>query len=163
MYCPKCKRTWPDKGRFCPMDGTPLVAESPVLDSEVETPKPAQSPVVAKSRPVEPVKTAPKPAEPPRRVEAKPTPAKAPEPRPAQEKSGPKRVNQPKKAPAPDAFSETKWFMKGELVKDDDLGPEVFTAKQLEDQYHKTTDLPEEIRKKYSLRFNQDKDKKSDS
>ena len=93
--CPKCGRQWPDKAKFCPVDGTPLKRKEES----------------AASPPVEP-------EEPPKK-----------------------------------RFSETKWFMIGDHIKDEELTPEDIPTEDLEEVYKKTSELPPEIRKKYSLEY----------
>ncbi|MBM4398579.1 MAG: hypothetical protein FJ087_23200 [Deltaproteobacteria bacterium] len=143
--CPKCKRTWPDTGKFCPMDGSHL---EPVVEEEPQTVKldPAEAPVskVAAAKPapkVEPVaaKPAPKPAE--------PAPAAAAAP------AGGKPAKKPR------TFSETKWFMVGEAIEEKDLDPEMVSQKELQKQYRATTELPADVRKKFSLTYGQEEKK----
>ncbi len=126
--CPKCKRTWPDAGKFCPMDGASLVAEEPITVVEPVAAEPAPrkpTRAAAKAAP----ETGPKPA-----VEAKP-------------------AAEPKKGKGARAFSETKWFMVGEAIKDEDLDPELVANKELQKQYKATQELPPEVRKKFSLTY----------
>ena len=144
--CPKCKRTWPDSGKFCPMDGESLVEmviDEPVTVIEAVPPEsaPRKPPRSAAKVAVEPVS---RPA-----VEAKP----APEPKPAPES---RPAVEPKKGKAPRAFSETKWFMVGEAIKEQDLDPELVANKELQKQYKATQELPAEVRKKFSLSYGTD-------
>jgi len=72
----------------------------------------------------------------------------APRPVPASPKP---TLTTPEAKPRKGEFSETKWFMAGELVKEDEIGPEAFPVQQLEPRYRKTKELPAEVRKKFSL------------
>ena len=101
--CPKCGRRWPDKAKFCPVDGTTL------------------------------------------------------EPENKEEPDSGEQEAQPSKA-----FSETKWFMIGDHIKDEDVTPEDIPDDDLEEIYKKTGQIPTELRKKYSLSFHDDKKKKKD-
>jgi len=51
------------------------------------------------------------------------------------------------------AFSETKWFMVGDAIKDEELGPDEVPVEQLQKAYKPTTELPDDVRKKYSLTY----------
>ena len=153
--CPKCQRSWPSGGRFCPMDGSPLEeVKAPSADSGKATiilPTAPATPVAKATRSSPAVKVAPAPAAP-----------AAPVTRATQGMKARKTAAVPAvKAPAAKApvepmpkkgeFSETKWFMAGELVKDDEIGPEAFPVQQLEPRYRKTKELPADVRKKFSL------------
>lgn len=105
--CPKCGRKWPDKAKFCPVDGGVLASDSEKSE------------------------------------EAAPLP------------TGPKKKK----------FSETKWFMVGDHIKDEDVTPEDLTDADLNAVYKKTGKIPDELRKKYSLHYDNapdDADKKDD-
>jgi len=104
--CPKCGRKWPDKAKFCPVDGGVLVSES---DKEEKTEKPDTA-------------------------------------KPAKKKN----------------FSETKWFMVGDHIKDEDVTPEDLTDDDLNKVYKKTGKIPDELRKKYSLNYDKAPDAKDD-
>ncbi len=93
--CPKCGRKWPDKAKFCPVDGGLLVSEEEKSESKPE------------------------------------------EARPRQEKK----------------FSETKWFMIGDHIKEEDVTPEDIPEDDLQEVYKKTAEIPPELRKKYSLSY----------
>jgi hypothetical protein len=117
------------------MDGTPL--EDVKLrdgDSEEVTrivpaaPAPAPAPAPA-AKPVSRPPVAAKPAA------AKPAAAK------------PAAAPKTKKG----EFSETKWFMAGDMVKEDEIGPEAYPVDQLEPRYRKTHELPADVRHKFSL------------
>ena len=94
--CPKCGRKWPDKAKFCPVDGAVLVSE-----------------------------------------EEQNTESKPEKVRPRQEKK----------------FSETKWFMIGDHIKEEDVTPEDIPEEDLDEIYKKTGEIPPELRKKYSLSY----------
>jgi len=102
--CPKCGRKWPDKAKFCPVDGGVLVSES---EKPVETEEDDA----------------------------------------AQKSADPGKKN----------FSPTKWFMVGDHIKDEDLTPEDLTDDDLEKVYKKTGKIPDELRKKYSLNYEEKK------
>jgi len=161
--CPKCRRTWPSDGRFCPMDGTALqdVREAPADTAKptVVIPTAPATPIAKATRAVAALKEvpSPKPA-----VEAKAVPAAPPvEAKPATRATQGMKARRTQAQPAVKApaepkpkkgeFSETKWFMAGELVKDDEIGPEAFPVQQLEPRYRKTKELPDDVRKKFSL------------
>lgn len=188
--CPKCGKKWPDTGKFCPMDGTPLVAEQdeedssakptrilsadelPTLvgDSEppskpaaVEPPKPSaprvepispkEKPSVPKVEPVTPSERPPAPkVEPlsPTTSEAKAPKQVAPEPEPAPVEPEEQVVVTEDR---PGTFSETKWFMIGEHIKDEEIEASDLPIEDLQEIYKRTESLPEEVRKKYSLRY----------
>lgn len=57
-------------------------------------------------------------------------------------------------------FSETKWFMAGDKIKDEDVTPEDIPIDDLDKIYRKTSELPPDIRKKYSLSFDDEKKEK---
>ena len=58
--CPKCQRTWPAQGRFCPMDGSPLQdVKAMVTDDDLPTiahPTVPATPVAKATRKVRAVK-----------------------------------------------------------------------------------------------------------
>jgi len=56
-------------------------------------------------------------------------------------------------------FSETKWFMAGELIKEEEVTPEDLLVEDLQKVYKRTQELPEEVRRKYSLKAGQKVDK----
>lgn len=185
--CPKCGKTWPETGKFCPMDGTPLVAEVeedepgarptrilsadelPTITSEerpAKPPAPAARPVPPPATPVPEAKPAPRPpaapaAATPRGSEARPA---SPPPKPPAPAVKPASVEEP--APAepdrPGAFSETKWFMIGEHIKDEEVEASDLPVEDLQEIYKRTGTLPEEVRKKYSLRYGTNEDRSSD-
>lgn len=140
--CPHCGRTWPDTGRFCPMDGTGLVPQ-PEATSTAERPGSATPPAAAVPAPTR------KGTRGTRAVRAgaaeKPTEAVPPA---APVAEGPA----PRKSRSRGAFSETKWFMVGELeVPKDEIEPEILAPKDLEPRYKKTRELPPEVRRRFSL------------
>jgi len=49
-------------------------------------------------------------------------------------------------------FSETKWFMAGDLIKDEEITPEDLPVEDLQKVYERREKLPEDVREKYSLR-----------
>ena len=57
-------------------------------------------------------------------------------------------------------FSETKWFMIGDHIKEEEVTPEDILPEDLDEVYKKTGELPPEIRKKYSLEYSENNDKK---
>ena len=144
--CPKCKRTWPDTGRFCPMDGTALV---PQVDEEAPTVdlSPKDAPQSKVAQPQASVKPAPKKA-----PDASPRPEPRPGPGPASGATG--SASKKKRE-----FSETKWFMLGDVIEEKDLDPEIVPTDKLREQYRPTTELPPEVRKKFSLSYGQEADK----
>lgn len=168
-FCPKCQRTWPDSGRFCPMDGASLEAVKAAPAAAVEPLAAVTSPAtpIAKATrsipvaKVEPARKATRGTQSLKAVrkaavddeaETKVLPAvpaakPAPAPKPATATGKVAAAPKAKK----DGFSETKWFQAGELVKDDEIGPEVFPAQALEPRYRKTHELPADVRKKFSL------------
>jgi hypothetical protein len=174
--CPKCKREWPDTGRFCPLDGAPLA----LVVAEEQPTKPMPPVETTKPAPVEhrnltgkpPVPEAPTAIhkDPPRPV-VTPVPAARETPRPAV-KEAPKPAVKP--APAPAAaepakpakkgrsFSETKWFMIGEQIKNDEVGPEDVPVESLQQTYRPTQELPPEVRKKFSLTYGTQEDESKD-
>jgi len=167
--CPKCQRTWPSGGRFCPMDGSPLeevkARPSDSGKATVVLPTAPATPVAKATKSVPAVKVAPVPAPKPA-VDAK-APAEArPAVRATQGMKARKTVATPavkvpaEPRPKKGEFSETKWFMAGDLVKDDEIGPEIFPAQQLEPRYRKTKELPADVRKKFSLAKDDDVVKK---
>lgn len=153
--CPKCGKKWPETGKFCPMDGTPLVSE--VEDEEPDSRPtrvlgPNELPADAAGEP--PAKPAPPAAEP---ASAPPVTAPRPPPRrtpPPAEDAGPADPDRP------GAFSETKWFMVGEHIKDEEIEASDLPVEDLQAIYKRTGVLPEEVRKKYSLRYGTDEDPK---
>lgn len=138
--CSKCKRTWPDNVKFCPMDGTPLT----MVVEEQEQPTVKASVPDQVARP-----------EPPKKVEAKSETAAKREP--SKPEPPPKRTEESKteqkKSKSSRQFSETKWFMIGDVIQEQDLDPELVTEKELQKQYKPTRELPPEVRKKYSLNY----------
>jgi hypothetical protein len=56
-------------------------------------------------------------------------------------------------------FSETKWFMAGESLKDEELTPEDIPIEDLDAIYRKTGEIPPELRKKFSLTYKDKKEK----
>ena len=115
------------------MDGTPL--EDVKLrdgDSEEVTRIVPAAPAPAPAPAAKPVSRPP--------VAAKPAAAKPAAAKPA---AAPKT----KKG----EFSETKWFMAGDMVKEDEIGPEAYPVDQLEPRYRKTHELPADVRHKFSL------------
>ena len=60
-------------------------------------------------------------------------------------------------------FSETKWFMAGELIKEEEVTPEDLLVDDLQKVYKRTQELPEDVRKKYSLKAGQKADKLPES
>lgn len=126
-HCPKCKREWPDTGKFCPMDGTPL--EDLEEDEEQED---LSTQVMDEDE---------------EKAEAA---GDAPAPAPVEAAEG----------DVP--FSETKWFMAGETVKDKEVEAEDRPLDDLQDVYKKTRQLPPDVRKKFSLKYGtKDDDKDS--
>jgi len=121
--CPKCQNQWPDTGKFCPMDGTPLVA------SDATQPVPSTI--------VPPVSDAPESAHSKNTIIM--TPSDAPKPK--------------KK------FSDTKWFLLGDQIKDEDREPEEVPPDELQKMYKTTKEMPVEVRRKFSLEYKDD-DKK---
>jgi hypothetical protein len=80
------------------------------------------------------------------------------------EKPRPMRVSEPVVPEVEDSqkigeFSETKWFMAGELIKEEEVTPEDLLVDDLQKVYKRTQELPEEVRKKYSLKAGQKVDK----
>jgi hypothetical protein len=147
--CPKCKRTWPDKGKFCPMDGTALVAESPPQAGadkdtlELPPGKAGKAEAKAVKEPRWAQAAAGKPASKADAGEVATKPMPEPAPGAAPEKKGGKSKR----------FSETKWFMMGDQIQEDDLGPENLRVEELQEKYRKTAELPPEVRRKYSLNY----------
>jgi hypothetical protein len=73
----------------------------------------------------------------------------------------PEPLPDPEPGPLPAStvpFSETAWFKAGDVVKDDDLDPELLTQAQLEEHYRLTGELPEDVRKRYSMRYGKSDD-----
>jgi len=76
--------------------------------------------------------------------------AKAPEPvEPAPAKSKKGSAGRKKGEP----FSETKWFMVGETVKEQEVEAEDRPLDDLQDVYKQTRTLPPDVRKKFSLKY----------
>ncbi len=167
--CPKCGKKWPATGKFCPMDGTPLVAEAEESDTrptrilradEIPT---AAAPLseagpsraeLARPAPAEP-STAPaatKPETPKHPAAAPVGPKESPEPEEDMSPTEPDR---------PGTFSETKWFMIGDHIKDEEIEASDLPVEDLQEIYKRTGVLPEEVRKKYSLRYGTDEDRSS--
>lgn len=198
--CPKCGKKWPQTGKFCPMDGTPLVAEveeepdvrpTRILGPD-ELPKvversadvgaaatqtktkasasratvatEAEPPSESKpEKPAAPASPAPPPVAP---VNTTPPPPKAPVP--VESSTPPARPEQPTPKARPPAepdrmgtFSETKWFMIGEHIKDEEVEASDLPVEDLQEIYKRTGVLPEEVRKKYSLRYGTDEERSS--
>lgn len=166
--CPKCGKQWPKTGKFCPMDGTPLVVEGDDFDSrptrllgpdEVPrgisaafAPPPANvEPVSAESRGEASISTPAAP--PPATVEPVSTPTKSPDQAPGPPEDRP--TAEPKST---GTFSETKWFMVGEHIKDEEIEASDLPLEDLQEIYKRTGVLPEEVRKKYSLRYGTEED-----
>ena len=162
--CPKCKRTWPDAGRFCPMDGTGLVAAPAQAPSKVDDlaktvalpPEPSRdqgpkSDRVKKESGLKRVPVGPSGPAPAR------SPAAAPS-KPAGQKAAPVQPAGVKKAKGPRPFSETKWFMVGEAIKDEEVEPQDVPVEDLQKIYRKTSELPDDVRKKFSLTFGTSED-----
>lgn len=156
--CPKCKRSWPDTGKFCPMDGTPLVAAVEEEPATVRLPAddaPASKVAPAKS----PGKTAgaPRPAA---ATHAEPVQAKPQAPEPEPRRAEPRKAEPAREAPKPPqkkrAFSETRWFMVGEAIEEKDLDPDTIPPEELQRQYRPTSELPPEVRRKFSLTYGQE-------
>lgn len=57
------------------------------------------------------------------------------------------------------AFSETKWFLAGEKIKEEAITPEDIPVENLDAIYRKTGELPSDVRKKFSLTYKEKKDK----
>lgn len=154
--CPKCGKKWPETGKFCPMDGTPLVAE--VTDDEPDSrPTRALGPEelpadVVKEPPARATPPVAEPAAPPPEAQTRPRPRGSP---PPAEEAGPPEPDRP------GTFSETKWFMVGEHIKDEEIEASDLPVEDLQEIYKRTGSLPEEVRKKYSLRYGTDEDRKS--
>jgi len=142
--CPRCGRTWPDSGRFCPMDGAGLVPQA----EAAPPPGPPEAPA-APAAGAAPGTAPRKGTRGTRAVRAaapeKPTQAVPPAGEAAEGSA-------PRKGKPRGAFSETKWFMAGELeVPKDEIGPEILAPKDLEPRYKKTRELPPEVRRRFSL------------
>lgn len=154
--CPKCGKKWPETGKFCPMDGTPLVSE--VEDDEPDSRPtrvlgPEELPVdAAREPPARPIPPVAEPAPPPPATASRPRPCRTP---PPAEDAGPAEPDRP------GAFSETKWFMVGDHIKDEEIEASDLPVEDLQEIYKRTGALPEEVRKKYSLRYGTDEDRKS--
>lgn len=133
--CPKCNKSFPDKGKFCPFDGTPLVSTSDDQGVSDKPPSPAQATT-------NPQDIKPHHQETPDTVKTT-----------SEKVTGQK----PKKAKR---FRETKWFMMGDQMKDEDIEIEDLPMEELQKKYMVTSELPPEIRKKYSLEYKEEGDKK---
>ncbi|MBM4387560.1 MAG: hypothetical protein FJ088_07455 [Deltaproteobacteria bacterium] len=131
--CPKCSTTWPDDASFCPMHGMKLI-EVKEQKSEKSKPEIKAAQVQAKAKPEK------------SRVDLR-TASKA------------DAVPKAKKAAGSQWFSETKWFQVGDKIKEEEVTPEDIPLDDLDKIYKKTSELPEDVRKKYSLSY-KDKEKK---
>lgn len=121
--CPKCHKTFPDRSRFCPMDGSALETLEDSGKSEM-----SHHPHSNNKR-IPPEEVVTKPLEKP-----------------------PVEIEDEKKR-----FSETKWFMLGDKMAEDDLEPDDIKIEELQARYMKTEELPTEIREKYSLEYQKKK------
>ncbi len=154
--CPKCGKKWPEVGKFCPMDGTPLV-------SEVEDDDPDSHPTRVLGPEELPADAAGKPPAGPTPPVARPVPEPpvAPTPPPPHRSPTPAEDAGPAEPGRPGSFSETKWFMVGEHIKDEEIEASDLPVEDLQEIYKRTGVLPEEVRKKYSLRYGTDEDRNS--
>jgi len=122
-YCPKCKTEWPDKGKFCPKDGTPLRDKTEDIAAEE-----------CKTRLMDPEELVENGSE-DITVDVEPKGG-----------SGDRKKES-------EAFSETKWFMVGDHIKDEEIEAEDLVVEDLQKIYKKTSTLPSDVRKKFSLRY----------
>ena len=79
-----------------------------------------------------------------------------------EEEEQPSKEEEPRPGPAGKRFSETKWFMVGDHIKDEGISPEDLPPEDLDEVYKKTSEIPKEIRKKYSLEYSEEEDKKEE-
>lgn len=160
--CPKCGASWPDVARFCPQDGSPLKE----LPSQASAPsKPPEQP--AEQRVSPPIPAMPKAPSPP--------PPKPPDPaastsRKTVQTPAPPAADRSGKKPGPEeedgvddwgdegggggdgAFSDTQWFMAAvdpEALKE---SASVDELNDLQTKYRRDESIPDEVRKKFSLR-----------
>lgn len=160
--CPKCKKQWPDTGKFCPMDGTPLVQEG---DDEIEQrPTVLLRPEEVAGRAEEGLKGG--------GVEALEGGGREKEGEVlgAQGREGAgsggggdfggeEGAEVDEGMDQPPGFSETKWFMIGDHLKDEEIEASDLPVEDLQEIYRRTGKLPDEVRRRYSLRY---KEKKGD-
>lgn len=134
--CPKCSARWPDDASFCPMHGVKLIE---VKECETEKSK-------------EEIKFAP--------TQAKVQPEKSQIDLKSVSKGD--AVPKAKKAAGSQWFSETKWFQFGDKIKEEEVTPEDIPLDDLDKLYKRTGELPDDVRKKYSLSYNDKGRKKKD-
>lgn len=135
-HCPKCNREWPDTGKFCPMDGTPLEDVEEAKEEATSTQLLDQDELNAAQAPAEPAGAGTEPE--------RTTGEEA-----ATEQGGDSQN-----------FSETKWFMAGDNIKDEEVEAADKPVDDLQDIYKKTRDLPPDVRKKFSLQYGNSEDGK---
>lgn len=150
--CPRCGRTWPDTGRFCPMDGTGLVAQAEAAPQ----PAPREEPAVAPPAPPVPTRKGTRGTRAVRAAASEKPTQTVPPTGPVTEGAA------SRKGRSRGGFSETKWFMAGELeVPKDEIGPEILAPTDLEPRYKKTRELPPEVRRRFSLEREEEASKDS--
>jgi hypothetical protein len=137
------------------MDGSPLEDVRAAAADPAKPTKsvPAVSPKAPAANPVQPAAAVKVEKLPQAKPPAEPKPAtRATQGMKARKTQATAAVKVPAEPrPKKGEFSETKWFMAGELVKEDEIGPEAYPVQQLEPRYRKTRELPPEVRRKYSL------------
>jgi len=150
------------------MDGTPLVEDTAVEQEQEARPTRVLGPdelprdVLADVPPKATPPAAPKsaPAAGPQAAAPKPQKPEAPA-KTAGGAAAPAAGEDRPPAPPPDrpgTFSETKWFMIGEHIKDEEVEPSDVPVEDLQEIYKRTGALPEEVRRKYSLRYGKDEE-----